>query len=798
MALGGDKQRSVLVLLLLNANRVVSSDRLVEALWGAAPPADAAAALQAHVSRLRRALPRGAEILRTRPPGYVLDVDPEQIDVERFTRLVGHGRELLADGDAQQASEELGRALELWRGRPLADLEREPWAGNAGREMEELRLDAIEERIEADLRCGRDVVLVPELRALVREHPLRERLREQLMLALYRAGRQADALDAYTDARRVLVAELGLEPSPALKRLHGDILAHADSLQPAASSMPTAPVPRRRNLLVAVGVALAAAVGASAFVAFGRESSRHSELPQAQGGVLISLDAATGARKRQIAVGDTPTAVAVGEDAVWLVDANTRTVSRVDTHTGGIDTFGTGATPTDVAVGGGAVWLGQGARLRNSQFAGPVATSVARIDAGARTTRAELALPRSGGALSALVDNHLAVTRDAVWVVGPDFAVTRIDARSNGVTSTTRGLRASAVAAGKAGVWVLGVDGTLAELDSRTGKVLRRTRIPASSVTGLAVGDRAVWVTSSADGTLWRTAVGRQLTPGSLTVGSGAADVTAEGQQVWVANGLQGTVTEVAGRTNSVVRTIEVGGAPRSVAARGGQVWVALSDAHTPAATVTTGGIAPLPGPVCAPVVYGGSGRPDLLVASDLPLQGGIQVSAAQMAQAIQYSLRRRGFRAGRFRVGYQSCDDSVARTGLFDEARCAANARLYARNADVIGVIGPLNSPCALASLPILNRAPGGPLAIVSPLNSYLGLTRAAPGAPRGSSLGSIRPVRATTCASTRRTTCRLLRSPSLPIHSGERVWHSSRTRIRATAVFSRARSSVQRVGWA
>ena len=379
----------------------------------------------------------------------------------------------------------------------------------------------------------------------------------------------------------MLVAELGLEPSPALKRLHGDILAHADSLQPAASSMPTAPVPRRRNLLVAVGVALAAAVGASAFVAFGRESSRHSELPQAQGGVLISLDAATGARKRQIAVGDTPTAVAVGEDAVWLVDANTRTVSRVDTHTGGIDTFGTGATPTDVAVGGGAVWLGQGARLRNSQFAGPVATSVARIDAGARTTRAELALPRSGGALSALVDNHLAVTRDAVWVVGPDFAVTRIDARSNGVTSTTRGLRASAVAAGKAGVWVLGVDGTLAELDSRTGKVLRRTRIPASSVTGLAVGDRAVWVTSSADGTLWRTAVGRQLTPGSLTVGSGAADVTAEGQQVWVANGLQGTVTEVAARTNSVVRTIEVGGAPRSVAARGGRSgWRSRTPTH--------------------------------------------------------------------------------------------------------------------------------------------------------------------------------------------------------------------------
>jgi branched-chain amino acid transport system substrate-binding protein len=240
---------------------------------------------------------------------------------------------------------------------------------------------------------------------------------------------------------------------------------------------------------------------------------------------------------------------------------------------------------------------------------------------------------------------------------------------------------------------------------------------------------------------LWRTAIAPRLRTGSLSVGSGAGDVSVDGERVWVANPLHGTVIEVDARTNSVVRTIDVGGVPRSLAASRGRVWVAISDTAVPATNSTTAGITPLPAATCGAVAYGGGGHPDLLVVSDLPLQGGVQVSGTQMAQAIHYSLRRRGFRAGRFRVGYQSCDDSVARTGLFDEARCAANARMYATDPDVVGVIGPLNSPCAVAALPILNRAPGGPLPIVSPLNSYLGLTRVGPGAPRGE-LASLYPT--------------------------------------------------------
>ena len=150
-----------------------------------------------------------------------------------------------------------------------------------------------------------------------------------------------------------------------------------------------------------------------------------------------------------------------------------------------------------------------------------------------------------------------------------------------------------------------------------------------------------------------------------------------------------------------------------------------------PAAGTRATGIAPLPASFCEPVQVGAGGRADVLIASDLALQGGVRVSATQMAQAITLVLRERGFRAGRHRVAYQSCDDSVARTGLFDEAKCAANARAYGDATDVVAVIGTLNSPCAVAALPELNRARGGPLAMVSPLNSFVGLTRAAPGVP-------------------------------------------------------------------
>ena len=226
LALGGVRQRSLLAVLLLQANELVSTDRLIDQLWGAAPPPTAAKTVQVYVSRLRKAL--DSDRLATRAPGYVLSVDPEELDLARFELLVAEARA----ADRETAAAKLREALALWRGPALADLAYESFAQVEIARLEEMRLTVLEQRIDADLALGRHAELVGELEALVARFPLREPLRAQLMLALYRAGRQAEALDAYRAARRELVDELGLEPSEELQRLEQAILQHEPALAP--------------------------------------------------------------------------------------------------------------------------------------------------------------------------------------------------------------------------------------------------------------------------------------------------------------------------------------------------------------------------------------------------------------------------------------------------------------------------------------------------------------------------------------------------------------------------------------
>ena len=231
VSLGGRRPRALLALLLLHPNEVVPVDRLIDELWGEDPPEDAAAALRVNASRLRKALPHDA--LETRSPGYIVRVEADALDLHRFERLVEEGRSLLARGLADDASERLRVALSLWRGPALADFAYESFAQATIARLEEIRLGAVELRIDADLALGRHDELAGELEALIAEHPLRERLRGQLMLARYRSGRQAEALDAYRDARRALVDELGIEPSPALQELERAILRQEPALDPA-------------------------------------------------------------------------------------------------------------------------------------------------------------------------------------------------------------------------------------------------------------------------------------------------------------------------------------------------------------------------------------------------------------------------------------------------------------------------------------------------------------------------------------------------------------------------------------
>ena len=258
--LGGQKQRALLSALLLGANRVVSRDRLIDALWEEEPPETARKALQVYVSQLRKTL--GGSRIVTRAPGYLIRVEPEEFDLERFECLV-----------AQGGAEKLREALALWRGQPLAEFAHERFAQAEVARLEELRLAALEERIEAELGLGRHAALVGELDALVAEHPLRERLRGQLMLALYRCGRQAEALEAYQQARRALVEDLGIEPGRALHELERAILVQDAALElpraapqlPAAAVVAREPVPQVTDERKVVTVLFADLVGSTEF-----------------------------------------------------------------------------------------------------------------------------------------------------------------------------------------------------------------------------------------------------------------------------------------------------------------------------------------------------------------------------------------------------------------------------------------------------------------------------------------------------------------------------------------------------
>src|SRR6202451_2204107 len=220
------RQRVLLAALLLGGGRVVSLDALAEVLWEGSPPAGARGALHSAVQRLRSTLGRsGADLVETRPPGYLIRVDDAEFDVRGFSALAARGHAAAADGAWAQAAGLLREALGLWRGEPLADVPSQLLRDREAPAIKDQRLQALVTRIDADLHLGRQGEILAELRQLVTAHPLQEQLRAQLMLSLYRSGRQADALAAYQDVRRVLAAELGIDPGPELRLLHQRIPA---------------------------------------------------------------------------------------------------------------------------------------------------------------------------------------------------------------------------------------------------------------------------------------------------------------------------------------------------------------------------------------------------------------------------------------------------------------------------------------------------------------------------------------------------------------------------------------------
>jgi DNA-binding SARP family transcriptional activator/ABC-type branched-subunit amino acid transport system substrate-binding protein/streptogramin lyase len=704
LELGAGRQRALLALLVLHADELVSADRLIDELWGERPPPSSAKVMQGYISQLRRVLP--ADTIVTREPGYLLRA--RETDAGEFERLLDRAR---GEGP-REAARTLRGALALWRGPPLAGFEYEAWAQTEIARLEELRLVAVEERIEAELRLGGDRRVVPELEALVAAHPLRERLRAHLMLALYRSGRQGDALAAYAEARSGLVEQLGVEPGPELQELHHRILAHDPELGPPPIR-PLARVRRRAPVLLLAGGLLLALAASTALVLL-RGGGGRTNTPNS----LALLDARSGRVAVQSGLGSAPSQIAIGDGGIWVLNSDDDTISQIDASGRTLlATFAVGSRPVGIAAGDGALWVGNATRTTGSQVAGTMLpSSLSEVDPAHRTVLRTIALPHSFvsdvlyGRLPG--QRELVVGGGSVWVVAPDGRLLRIDAHT-GRLVRRYALTADSLAFGGGDLWIDQEGTQVLRLDPRTNRVDFSYPLPAGP--GIAYGLGAAWVADPAQGLVWRIQPGPQVRVRSITAPSGVTAVGVGGGEVWTASDLENEVARIDPSSNRVTSITRVN-APQDLATAAHGIWV------TTGAPPPSGG--PLPLSSCGPVVYPGPGQPRFIVASDLALHGASGLSARPMAAAVETLIRQHGFRTGRYTIGYQSCDDSTTQSGGFDWARCVANARAYSSDLDVIGVVGPYNSACASVEIPILDRARNGPVALVSPANTNGGLT--------------------------------------------------------------------------
>jgi DNA-binding SARP family transcriptional activator/ABC-type branched-subunit amino acid transport system substrate-binding protein len=744
--LAAGRQRLLLAVLLVHAGETVSTDRLVDLLWDEAPPRTAARSLHNHVSALRKQL--GDDVIATRGRGYALEVDEGAIDAERFMTLTRAGRAASAGGDHEAAAARFAEALALWRGScAFGELGAEPSLRIGAGRLDDLRLSAIEQRLEADLALGRHAEVIGELESLVAEYPLRERLRGQLVLALYRAGRQADALDAYNNARRHLVDELGIEPGPELRRL-GQAVLEQDPALGAPEALPTmpraathAPAVVRRHPLAAAWAGAVLLVAAALVGVLLSTAGEHARAPSrapvlATGDASVAtLDPGTARVVKRFPVGLNPTDVTVGAGAVWVINADQETITRVDLATSVTKTFSTGGIPAGIAADRNSLWVLQGARIGGrGPSASAVTTPVAllRIDPDSARVLQTISLPRPDNPTFGVAGQLVAAGDDAIWAVGRGGWVFRLDRRT-GVLQTIKTLHASGVVAGGGQVWIRDTLGRLVRLASGTGRPTAHVTRSTSAVAPLAVGAGSLWLADPSEHTVWRMDTHTlQLVP--IGVSAGVQRVTVGAGGVWTTNSLDRTIARIDPRTNRVTASTRMTGTPRGLAAGGGHIWVAVTGSGlgtAPAAGLpVTSSVKALPAAACGRVVTATHGRPRFLIASDLPLTG--QVDATQsLAEATESIIARHGFRAGRFTVGFQACDDSVGQLGIADEDKCRSNAHSYAANPAVIGIVGPLSSDCAVAMQPILNTAPGGPVALVSPTNSDPELVRADPLSP-------------------------------------------------------------------
>ena len=584
VTIAGARQRALLAYLLLHPNRVVPTERLIDELFGDEPPETAVNSVHAGISRLRRNLTgSGAHEIPivTRPPGYILELERGQLDLHVFEDLLQAGRRHLSAGKAKDASETLQEALELWRGEPLADLRSYAFARDEAARLEDMHLAASTERVEADLALGRHSEVVGELERLIVAHPYQERLRAQLMLALYRSGRQSDALELYQDTRRHLTEELGLEPGPSLRDLERAILAHDPELNiPRASAVP---MRRPRPLLVAAAVALLAF---GAFVAVllvkGGERKLSAITPNSAG----AIDPAKLAIVDEVPIGGTPGPLVAGAGALWTLTDDGKLLVKIDPEERRATTYGLDAPASDLAADADTVWL-----LQSANGSGQVSRFNPRVEAivdqplptkhdfngedrlavgklGLWLAHNETALgpghdvlvrvdPPARGLSEASVGQAVALAMDAnaIWVLHGRSDIDRIDGRSGareGVIRLGQDWAPQSLAVGLGAVWVAaasvencpasygpgsacptGEPGRLFRIDPVTNSVTARYSV-ASGPAGLAVGEDAIWLADCCANVLQRIdPVGRRVE--RIALGAHAGGIALSGGLVWVA-----------------------------------------------------------------------------------------------------------------------------------------------------------------------------------------------------------------------------------------------------------------------
>ena len=517
----------------------------------------------------------------------MLRVPPDKLDAHRFEALLEQGRRELANGEAERASLTLRDALALWRGHALADLAFEPFAQTEIARLEELRLTALESRIDADLALGGQDSLVAELETLVAAHPYREGLRAQLMLALYRSDRQAEALETYRRARRTFSEELGIEPGPRLRELEGAILRHDSSLEaprPEAvrtrDEESTETVRQQRRFLTRRALALATAlvlVLAATLVAAARDLSGGAPVPvELVGNSVAVIDPGTNTIVGEIPVGGRPTGPAVGEGSVWVGNRDDNTLLRIDPGSRNVvRTIGLSVAPTDVEVGAGSVWI-----LSDQ--------ALLRVDPAINEVVDSIPLPRGSGrgwSRLEVVPNGVVVC--SCGVDGPPGAVIRVKAALTSLV-TVRRSPVWEIAYGEGALWATTgwEQDTIERIDPKTNAVVDTIPLPRIGETHgwryrMAVGAGAIWL--SAPASLWRIDSATKRFVGSVRLGHTAEGSVATGDgAIWVANS-DGILLRVDPDSQTVAKTIPLGtliypaDSWDALAVGEGSVWVAVT-----------------------------------------------------------------------------------------------------------------------------------------------------------------------------------------------------------------------------